>query len=129
LSSPNAASHPPRRGENSEIGDVFAYFAISAGLTEIATHYFSVALNNAEFGWLYKGSDGKTYIQYNFADQAGYNFGVNAGIISAGTSTPGGYSGIYPYTGSAGGKGSVPAGSLVQTCWQQDNYLGGNYTG
>lgn len=55
--------------------------------------------NNAEVGWLYKGSDGNIYIQANYASQPGISFGAGLGIFSISVSTPGGYSEIEKYPG------------------------------
>jgi hypothetical protein len=83
-----------------------------------------------ESGWLYYGSDGKTYIQYNYSDQAVWSWAVSIGIASGGASTPGGYSKIMPYKGGGGLSnvaGVVQAGSQVEKCYVQGQYLGGNF--
>lgn len=89
----------------------------------------SVWVNGQEVAWLYYGSDGNTYVQYNYADKAGWSWAVSIGIVSGGTSSPGGYSSIMPYTGGGIGSvaGSVQAGSQVEKCFQGGQYLGGSF--
>lgn len=89
----------------------------------------SLWVNGRETGWLYLGSDGKTYIQYNYQDQAVWSWAVSIGIASGGASTPGGYSSIMPYNGGSvtNVAGGVQAGTQPQQCFQQGQYLGGNF--
>ncbi|MFN2528159.1 MAG: hypothetical protein ABR584_05525 [Candidatus Baltobacteraceae bacterium] len=67
-------------------------------------------------GWLYHGSDGYIYIQFNYQSQTGYNFAANMGFASVGASTPGGYSGIY----QTGGK---PPGTRAVKCFTEGDQL------
>jgi len=87
----------------------------------------SLWVDGSNAGWLYLGSDGNTYIQYNFANKASFSFGVSIGIVSVGSSTPGGYSSIYRYNGDTGATGSAPPGTQVEKCFQQGQSLGGNF--
>lgn len=89
----------------------------------------SLWADGTESGWLYLGSDGQTYIQYNYADQAVWSWAVSIGIASGGASTPGGYSGIMLYKGGGVGNvaGAVQGGTQAEKCFQQGKYLGGNF--
>lgn len=67
-------------------------------------------------GWLYHGSDGYLYVQFNYMTQAGYNFAANLGFGSVGQSTPGGYSGIYQTP-------AKPSGTKAVKCFTEGDQL------
>ena len=66
---------------------------------------------NKEIGWFYLGDDGNRYIQFNYANRAGFSAGVGYGLFSVGISSPGGYSDVYHWNGT------LEPGSRVRKCF------------
>jgi hypothetical protein len=54
---------------------------------------------NKVAGWMYRGDNGKRFIQLNYQNQAGVSVGAGLKWASAGVSTPSGYSEINLWDG------------------------------
>ncbi len=68
-------------------------------------------------GWMYLGDDGKRYIQFNYANQAGKSAALSFGIASGSVSSAGGYSSINLWNGQ------LPPGTRVKTCFSKGKQL------
>lgn len=68
-------------------------------------------------GWMYQTQTGARYFQPDFATQAGWNWSLNLGIVSGGSSSPGGVGPVKPWTGS------LPPGSRPYNCFTDGHQL------
>ena len=61
-----------------------------------------------EEGWLYLGSDGKTRIQFNYAQKSVWSGGFNVFFAGFQITAVGATSGVLPFTGSWPSSSAVP---------------------
>jgi hypothetical protein len=91
----------------------------SSGAEVSVTDINVVMADGSVVGWMYMGSNGVRYYQPNYATQAAWNFNISLGIVSGGTSTPGGYGPVKPWTGQ------LPPGSRPLKCFTSGTTLVG----
>lgn len=100
----------PCSGSPETIGD---YFHDNNSDTHQVRDINSLWQGGTEVGWMYLADDGKRYMQFNYATQAGKSLGVSWGFGNFSVSSPGGYSDIRVWTGG------LPSGTAVQKCESQ----------